>query len=77
MADLAAAALGPPPRPTGPTSSGQDVAWNNNDGDTAVFGGTAGTVTLSGTLTAAGLNFNASGYSLASGTLSPPAGGMT
>ena len=44
--------------------------WNNARNDTAVFGGTAGTVTL-GTgvnLTVGGLQFNSAGYVLALGT---------
>lgn len=54
-----------------------DVAWPNlaaND-DKAVFGGTAGTVTLGSSLTAGGIQFNTSGYTLSSAstdlTLSP------
>ncbi len=42
----------------------------------AVFGGTAGTVTLSGTLNAGGLNFGVGGYTLTGGTLNLiPSGG--
>jgi mannosyl-glycoprotein endo-beta-N-acetylglucosaminidase len=42
--------------------------WSNSWGDTAVFGGSAGTVTLSGSMIAGGLTFNTAGYTL-SGTL--------
>ena len=45
---------------------------------TAVFGGTAGTVTTSGSLTAAGLVFNTAGYILAgSSTILIQSGGIT
>ncbi|MBY4897138.1 autotransporter-associated beta strand repeat-containing protein [Cupriavidus sp. AU9028] len=44
-------------------------AWDNAAYDTAVFGGTAGTVTANGTLAAGGLNFLASGYTLTGGTI--------
>ncbi|MEA3187847.1 MAG: fibronectin-binding autotransporter adhesin, partial [Chthoniobacter sp.] len=50
-----------------------DVPWNNstNINDVAVFGGNAGTgaVTLSGQISAGGLQFDAPGYTLQSGTL--------
>ncbi len=51
--------------PVGPS----EVQWNNANFDTAVFTGTAGTVTLSGGITAGGLTFNTSGYLLTGGTL--------
>jgi len=54
-----------------------NVAWNNANGDDAVFAGDAGTVTLSGSLSAQSLNFATTNYTLASGTLSLPAGGTT
>ncbi|MGN6371036.1 MAG: autotransporter-associated beta strand repeat-containing protein, partial [Phycisphaerae bacterium] len=58
-----------------------DVAWTDATAtgvDTAVFGGTAGTVTLNTNLTALGLQFNSSGYTVAgSGTLTLGAGGIT
>lgn len=45
------------------------VAWDNtNPFDTAVFGGTAGTVTLGSNVTVGGLTFNTNGYSIAPGT---------
>ena len=47
-----------------------DTVWTDTTGtDTAVFGGTAGTVTLAGTETANRLVFNTSGYLLTGGTL--------
>jgi autotransporter-associated beta strand protein len=54
-------------------SGAQDVLWTNAVPDTAAFGansGAAGTVTLGGPVTAAGLNFNAPGsgnYTIAGG----------
>ncbi len=48
-----------------------DVAWPDTTGiDTAVFGGTAGTVTVTaGGVTANALTFNTTGYALTGGTL--------
>jgi len=40
-------------------------AWNNANNDIAIFGGTAGTVTLTEAITAGGLTFNVDGYTLA------------
>ncbi len=45
------------------------VAWNNSNNDTAVFGGTAGTVTLGANITASGLTFNTTGYAISGNTL--------
>lgn len=45
-------------------NAGTMSAWTNT-GHVAVFGGTAGTVTLESAVTAAGLTFNSSGYTLA------------
>ena len=46
-------------------------AWNNANGDTAVFsGGSAGTVTISGTVNAGSIVFNTAGYTVTGGTLS-------
>jgi len=45
------------------------VAWVNGNNDTAVFGGTAGTVTLGTGITVGGLTFDAAGYIIASDTL--------
>ena len=39
-------------------------AWNNSNNDTAVFWGTAGTVTLGSGITVGGLQFNTSGYTV-------------
>ncbi len=46
-------------------SSGVMKAWVNANNDVAVFGGTAGTVTLTEAITAGGLTFNTDGYTLA------------
>jgi len=53
-------------------------AWNNGGGDTAVFAGVPGTVTVAaGGVSAAGLTFNAAGYTLqGSGTLTVGTGGI-
>jgi len=53
------------------TNTGSAVAWPTAGTDTAaaVFAGTAGTVTLSGSLEANSLTFNTTGYTLSSGTL--------
>lgn len=40
-------------------------AWSNAGNDTAIFGGTGGTVTLGAAITAGGLTFNSTGYTLA------------
>ncbi len=45
------------------------VGWNNANNDTAIFGGTPGTVTLGAPITVGGLDFDTSGYTLASNTL--------
>ena len=52
--------------------TGDDVAWDNtntvqNPADTAVFGGTAGTVTLGTSITVGGLTFNTTGYTVTTG----------
>ncbi|MGV3661362.1 MAG: beta strand repeat-containing protein [Prosthecobacter sp.] len=49
--------------------SASDVPWNNANLDTAVFWGSAGTVTLGAAITAGALQFETSGYTLAGGTL--------
>lgn len=41
--------------------------WNNTNNDTAVFWGTAGTVTLTEPITVGGLTFNTTGYTLTTG----------
>ena len=43
--------------------------WNNANNDTAVFTGTAGTVTLGTGITVGGLQFNTTGYTIAGNTL--------
>lgn len=45
--------------------SGTMVSWVNANSDIAIFGGTAGTVTLGEAITAGGLTFNSDGYTLA------------
>ncbi|MGV3664411.1 MAG: autotransporter-associated beta strand repeat-containing protein, partial [Prosthecobacter sp.] len=52
-----------------PAIPGVDVAWNNLSLDTAVFAGTAGTVTLGEAISAGGLTFNTTGYTLTGVTL--------
>jgi fibronectin-binding autotransporter adhesin len=50
--------------------SGQPhAAWNNANNNTAVFGGTAGTVTLGLGITVGGLQFNTAGYTITNDTL--------
>jgi autotransporter-associated beta strand protein len=50
--------------------------WNNANNDTAIFGGTAGTVTLASPITLGGILFNTSGYTVAGNTLTLAATGM-
>jgi autotransporter-associated beta strand protein len=45
--------------------SGSMVAWINANNDIAIFGSTAGTVTLTEAITTGGLTFNTDGYTLA------------
>src|ERR1051326_1249006 len=45
------------------------VPWTNVAFDNAIFGGTAGTVTVTGTLTIHNITFNTAGYTLSAGTL--------
>ena len=56
-----------------------DIAWTSSvTGDTALFSGTAGTTTLGSSLSALGLQFTTTGYTLATGTntLTLGAGGI-
>jgi outer membrane autotransporter protein len=53
-------------------TGGADQAWADGD---AVFGGTAGTVTVSGTRTVTGITFSTDGYTVSGGTLA--VGGAT
>ena len=46
-----------------------DVPWNNANLDSAIFAGTAGTVTLTEPITAAGLQFDTAGYTITGNTL--------
>lgn len=52
-------------------NAGAMIAWDNLGGHVASFGGTAGTVTLGTTVTAAGLTFNSSGYVITSTVENP------
>lgn len=52
-----------------------DTIWDNLAGNTAVFSGTSGTVTLGGPISAAGLIFGVSGYVISGNTLTL-AGGL-
>ncbi|MEG0868268.1 MAG: autotransporter-associated beta strand repeat-containing protein [Hafnia sp.] len=45
------------------------MPWNNAAGDSALFGGSGGTVTLAGGLTVQDLNFTSDGYSLLGGNI--------
>jgi len=44
--------------------AGPHVAWINSNNDTAIFGGTAGTVTLGTNVQVGGLRFDTSGYTI-------------
>ncbi|WP_165814672.1 autotransporter domain-containing protein [Labrenzia sp. 011] len=66
------------------TWDGSALTWTDNAGATnqawtpgaqAIFGGTAGTVTVSGAQTVGGLSFNSSGYTLTGDALTLTAGG--
>ena len=46
-----------------------NIGWVNANNDTAVFGDTAGTVTLGVPITAGGLTFNTTGYTVTGSTL--------
>jgi autotransporter-associated beta strand protein len=50
-------------------TSGTDATWDNGNFDTAIFGGTAGTVTLGTGITVGGLQFDAAGYTVTGNTL--------
>ena len=55
-----------------------DTLWNNAASNTAIFTGIAGTVTLSEAITAGGLTFKTSGYTLTGNTLTlAPAAGSS
>ncbi|KAB0268127.1 autotransporter outer membrane beta-barrel domain-containing protein [Microvirga brassicacearum] len=67
----------------GPTGAGGSGSWDNTtvnwfngstavpwaSGNTAAFGGTAGTVTVNGTVAMGGATFNTNGYGITGGTL--------
>lgn len=48
---------------------GTNSVWLNSTPDFAVFGGTAGTVSLTSAITAGGITFNTTGYTIQSNTL--------
>lgn len=58
-------------------TGGADAAWNNTTPDSAVFGGTGGTVALGATRSAASITFDVGGYTIQSSTLTVGAGGIT
>lgn len=49
------------------SNSTGDVAWNNANGDNAIFAGTGATVTLGEAITVNNLNINSTGYTIAGG----------
>ncbi len=49
-------------------TAGANTPWSNATPDEAIFGGVAGTVTLSGALTVNKITFNVAGYTLSGGT---------
>ncbi|AAL53390.1 extracellular serine protease [Brucella melitensis bv. 1 str. 16M] len=55
--------------PSGDGVSGPYSAWNNAAFDTAIFGGTAGTVTLGSPITVGAMTFETTGYILSGNTL--------
>lgn len=61
--------------PSGDGVSGPYSVWNNGTLDTAIFGSTAGTVTLGSPITVGGLTFETNGYVLTGSTLT--LGGVT
>ena len=64
--------------PTLNRGTGGHVSWNSSRGDTAVFTGAAGgTVTISGAVTAAAIEFRGGAYTVTGGTFSTPAAGTT
>lgn len=50
-------------------NAGSMQAWSNAAGDSALFGGTAGTVTLGEAISASGLRFTTTGYTITADTL--------
>lgn len=50
-------------------TGGANIGWTNANNDTAVFGGTAGTVTLTGPITVGGITFNTANYVITGDTL--------
>jgi RHS repeat-associated protein len=62
---------------TDATGASATQAWDNSGTATAIFGGTAATVTISGTMSAATIEFDVDTYTIQSGTLSLPSGDTT
>ena len=54
-----------------------DTVWNNGNPDSAIFGGTAGTVSQSGDITAGSVTFASAGYLVTGGTLTLSGGTVT
>ncbi len=50
-------------------SGANNIAWDNANNDTAIFGDTAGTVTLNTGITVGGLTFDIAGYTVTGNTL--------
>ncbi|SEH14754.1 fibronectin-binding autotransporter adhesin [Sphingopyxis sp. YR583] len=64
--------------PNGDGVSGPFVEpWNNGDLDNAVFGGTAGTVTVGAPVTIGNITFSSAGYVLSGGTITLGTSGST
>ena len=56
--------------------AGGCVSWNSSGGDTAVFAGPGGgTVTISGAISAAGIEFRGAGYTVGGGNFTVPGTG--
>src|SRR5262249_30271140 len=53
-----------------------DVVWNNANNDTAIFAGSAGTVTLGTGITAREIGFTTGGYTLQNNVLTLSGGGV-
>ncbi len=53
-----------------------DDAWNNSNNDTAIFGGTVGTVTLGEDVNVGGLQFTTANYAITGGTITLASGAM-
>ena len=58
-------------------TAGSAATWSNSTPDSAVFGGTAGTVTLGGAITANSVTLGVDGYTITGQTLTVAGGGIT